>query len=495
MEQRRRYTAKQWQSFLEDAETRIDNDDNVYSDTNSFTQDLISYMQAFERDNFTELTACLEEYQTAVSDTFFFDTYKHIGERRFKKILSHCKVLVLTANPIEKAILHYRITNKRIFVPEPSYNNLNGEEKEAREKKKQRIIRFFCDDTVFYVFKWHKYLVAHVHQGDTGTNTNMGSNAAVYSALNAFTPNVIISLGVAFGIDYKNQNLGDVIVSKRLFPYSENKRINALIKPNRTQDQTIDRWLHVRLVNAPGFMEHVTYGDILTGGSVLSSFEEKDRICQGYTKADFIVGGEMEGNGLFQIGNPQKIPGVVIKGICDWGVAKNDIFQFDPTREEDFKDSLQAYAMNNAFDQCSRLMMDPEIFSVPKNADVKELKREQGIYRGCIIALVVFLFLVSMIQFYVNIPVLHFPVSEPLLTFLKQNASAEPIVFFLLAVSLQIVLFENSRTWKLIQDNKYYRNFEKEKEEGQKIKENGMDPTVIYEDLGNGFFQESSKKN
>lgn len=50
----------------------------------------------------------------------------------------------------------------------------------------------------------------------------------------------------------------------------------------------------------------------------------------------------MEGSARYQFANSENVPGVVIKGICDWGVSKNDIYPEDPKKEERFKDSLQA---------------------------------------------------------------------------------------------------------------------------------------------------------
>lgn len=73
--------------------------------------------------------------------------------------------------------------------------------------------------------------MAHVHQNETGSYKDMGSNLTIAEALKHFTPNVIISLGIAFGIDYNSQELGDVIVSRRVFPYSENKRDKDKVKP------------------------------------------------------------------------------------------------------------------------------------------------------------------------------------------------------------------------------------------------------------------------
>lgn len=244
------------------------------------------------------------------------------------------------------------------------------------------MTRILCETTAYYIFKWGKYWIAHIHQSQTGAWKDMGTNFTMGDALKLFTPNVIISLGIAFGIDYNTQNIGDVLVSRRLFPYSENKRDEDYVKPDRTQDKTIDDWLHVRLENAIGFLDGVTYGDILSGGSVMFSFKEKDRICLGYTKADYIIGGEMEGNAVFQYAKKVDIPGVVIKGICDWGVAKNGIFPDDPEREDLFKDSLQAFAMRKAVKKCKALFNDKEIFLSPQNVALKKL-REKYLFCKC----------------------------------------------------------------------------------------------------------------
>lgn len=320
-------------------------------------------MQKYAQLNNQELTKSFNYYDEAVSIDFFNKHYITINEKYIKTELSKCKVMIITANPIEKAVLHNKIV----------------------ENEKVKITRILCETTVYYIFRWGKYWIAHIHQSQTGAKKDMGTNATIRDALNYFTPNVIISLGVAFGIDYKNQNIGDVLVSRRLFPYSDNKRDEDYIKPDRTQDKTIDDWLQVRLDNAIGFLDSVTYGDVLSGGSVMSSCEEKDRVCLGYTKADFIIGGEMEGNAVFQYAKKIGIPGVVIKGICDWGIVKNGIYEGDAKREERFKDSLQAFAMIQAVEKCGSLFNDKELFSSSKNIASKKLKNK---YMFCLYGLI-----------------------------------------------------------------------------------------------------------
>ncbi len=358
-----KYSRDEWSEFLEEARCRR-NSESKEESYNDYKNEFIEFMREYAKLNKQELKESLEYYEEATSTDFFNKHYTTLNEMYIKSELSKCKVMIMTANPIEKAVLHHKII----------------------ENEKIKITRILCETTVYYIFKWKKYWIAHIHQSQTGAEKDMGTNATIRDALNYFIPNVIISLGIAFGIDYKTQNIGDVLVSKRLFPYSDNKRDEDYVKPDRTQDKTIDDWLQVRLDNAIGFLDGVTYGDILSGGSVMSSCEEKDRICLAYTKADFVIGGEMEGNAVFQNAKKIGIPGVVIKGICDWGIVKNGIYENDADREENLKNSLQAFAMIQAVEKCESLFNDKELFSSSKDIANKKLKKK---YLFCLSGLMV----------------------------------------------------------------------------------------------------------
>lgn len=370
-----KYNPQKWASFLIKAQQN-----DLPSDYDNDREKFLMYMRNYEERNGRALDLYYSYYKKAISPDFFEKHYVLLREDKLRGLLAQCKVMILTANPIEKAIFHYMMI----------------------EKSRRKIIRILNNNTVYFILKWGKYWVAHIHQNETGAYKNMGSNATINEALKQFAPNVIISLGVAFGIDYTTQNIGDVIVSRRILPYSENKRDEDKIKPDRSQDKAIDDWLHVRLVNANGFLEGVTYGDVLSGGSVMSSFKEKDTICLGYTKADFIVGGEMEGTALFQHAKSEGIPGVVIKGICDWGVAKNNIFPESSEKEEIFKDSLQAFAMVNAIEKSNPLFNDKEIFAVPKDINVRELKRKYKFSRNSLIISQLLIFLYGVLSLYLQ---------------------------------------------------------------------------------------------
>lgn len=290
--------------------------------------------------------------------------YSLKDETELIKELKDCKVLIVTANEIERDILHYKI---------------------AGECKEPKITRIIYGNVAYFIFRWGKYKVAHVHQHQMGSNRDLGMRRTLEEVLTVFRPNVIFSMGVAFGIDPTTQNIGDVLVSHKVFPYSENKVRDDLILPDRSQDKVIDNWLDVRFVNTTGFLEGVTYGSILSGGSVLSSDEDKARICRAYSKQDFVVGGEMEGSALFQLCASYDIPCAVIKGICDWGSCKNgiycDIWESEKEdkrpsskealeKEAHLKKCAQAFAMSQVYEKCNVLFQDPTLFSHPKTRAV-----------------------------------------------------------------------------------------------------------------------------
>lgn len=353
-----KYTIQKWDDYLDRVATRMEQN----APDNRYRNEFISHMRNYEKEHGKELSEAYNCYKNAISCGFIEKWYELIDEKELKCMLTRCKVMVITANPIEKAVLHSCVTS-------------NGQNK--------KIIRIICGTNAYFIFKWGAYWVAHIHQPQTGSYKDLGMNTTVNEALKHFKPNVILSLGVAFGIDFESQNIGDVIVSKKLFPYSENKRDEEFIKPDRSQDKSIDSWLDVRFVNANGFLDGVTYGGVLSGGSVMSSFDEKDKVCNAYTKNDFVVGGEMEGSALFQVSNNCDIPCAVIKGICDWGIAKNDIFPGDPIREETFKDSLQAFAMINVVEKCFPLLNDKTIFSTSKTKSIDEEKKKNKRLFAC----------------------------------------------------------------------------------------------------------------
>lgn len=215
------------------------------------------------------------------------------------------------------------------------------------------------------------------------------------------------------------------------------------------------------------FLDHVTYGDILTGGSVLSSFEEKDKICLGYTKADFVIGGEMEGNAVFQTAKRTGIPGAVIKGICDWGVAKNDIYLDEAEKneslnealemEEKLKDSLQAFAMKSAVAKCSLLVKDRGLFSAPKNENVECLRKQCKTARymmGVTIITQILIFMASLFFLFSRYVLKEISVGVPVFIF-------NPFIWFFGSLGILIVCLGAIKTSFKLSDRQREKKVEK----------------------------------
>lgn len=319
--------------------------------------------------------------------------FSYKDETELLKELKGCKVLIVTANENEKNILHYKV---------------------AEQRKETAITRIIFGNVAYFIFRWEAYKVAHVHQHQMGANRDLGMRKTLEEVFSVFRPNVVFSMGVAFGIDPQTQNIGDVLVSHKIFPYSENKVNDDSILPDRSQDKIIDNWLDVRFANTTGFLEDVTYGSILSGGSVLSSTRDKLRICRAYSEQDFVIGGEMEGSALFQLCASYDIPCAVIKGICDWGTCKNGVYcdnsdlECDDTpqdydsheKEAHLKTCAQAYAMMQVFEKCNVLFRDSTLFNHPKTRAIDMERKISNRLLGVSIASNAAILLILLFKFW-----------------------------------------------------------------------------------------------
>ena len=373
------YNKEKWDKFLKKARKRRDAKGKKHKKKyKKYEKKFRNGLNIFKKEHAEELVKYSKRYDFSTEKEFADKLYEEISADEIDRKLEKCKVMVITANPIEKAILHYEMAKGNL----------------------QKIKVIIHNDISYYVFEWGKYTVLHIHQLNCGADTEFGTSFVLNEALHHCNPHVIISLGVAFGIDPWNQRIGEVIVSERILPYNANKRKENKIIAIRNQDKRVDKWLYQRLSSVPGFMDGVYMGDILTGGSVLSSFEEKDRICCAYTETDFLVGGEMEGTALFTEANFKRVPGVVIKGICDWGVIKNeeDCKKEKKTKGEGspgesgypltnsvFKHGAQAYAMTKAIEKCGLLFNNQYLFSESKYEALQKLISERSGYHATLV--------------------------------------------------------------------------------------------------------------
>lgn len=294
-------------------------------------------------------------------------------------VLEDYSVLILTANPIEQNIL------TRKLYQESNINVTN----------KEKLCEIYADGCVYQFATVQNVKIVHIHPNSTSSFTVGGSANAVRSALERFRPKLVVSLGVAFGIDPKKQHLGDVLLSSTVIPYdvfnkdtdgvitlrsedkfSTHEALNAWNVLMRTQDFSLEEQEEDRLSLIERKLNFKwQFGTMLSGGSVLSNKDKKRALLQAAKKSgeEKIIGGEMEGTGVYSECRKPDIPCIVIKGICDWGAEKNswstaihivnqkwhekDILQSSEYPTNDFiKDCVQAYAMDHATEALFRLL-------------------------------------------------------------------------------------------------------------------------------------------
>ena len=257
------------------------------------------------------------------------------------------------------------------------------------------MCEIYADGCVYQFATVWNVKIVHMHPDSTSSFTVGGSANAVRSALERFRPKLVVSLGVAFGIDPKKQHLGDVLLSSAVIPYDIfNKDTDGVITL-RSEDkfcthEALNAW--DVLMRTPYFSleekeeERLSliernlnfkwqFGTMLSGGSVLSNKDKKQALLQAAKKfgEEKIIGGEMEGTGIYYECRKPDIPCIVIKGICDWGAEKNSwseaIHIVNQKRHEEdtlrsneyptndlIKDCVQAYAMDHATEALFRLL-------------------------------------------------------------------------------------------------------------------------------------------
>lgn len=321
--------------------------------------------------------------------------------------LQECTILVLTANSVEQNILTqklYKETNANFVAP-------------------IKLSEVYADGCVYQIAKLKNINIVHIHPNSKASFTRTGSANAIMRALVRFRPKLIVSLGVAFGIDPTKQKLGDLLLSSLVIPYDVfNKdtdgEITLLPEEKYYTHEALNAW-SVLLRNNEFSLEkeesnrvnligkeisfNWQWGAILSGGSVLSNEVRKRALLRAACKCgeENIIGGEMEGVGVYFECEKKSVPCIVIKGICDYGAEKNswgtaieiiDGLHSTSTKtqdipyvkltNDDIKDCVQAYAMDNAVEALLRLLRFDNNFldsySVPQDSKLTSILKKQS---------------------------------------------------------------------------------------------------------------------
>ena len=227
-----------------------------------------------------------------------------------------------------------------------------------------------------YIYKWQSSYILHLHAVETGAFTPGGSSDLTRYIVNhpLIKPNCILSFGICYGRDYKDQNLGDVIIPRKLYPWSIAQKIDQKSFKIKRDDYNIalDQFFNqselfptlrdycngedgkVIDYDLPGkegksihLSTFVRMGNMSTGEAVVSSADAKDLIKTA-NRNEKELGGEMEAYGIAkECTLYANLPCFIIKSICDWGEKKDIDVALEKsgmTLPSHLKDKLQAYA-------------------------------------------------------------------------------------------------------------------------------------------------------
>lgn len=281
----------------------------------------------------------------------------------FDKYFPLVSVVIITANKFECDTLNYLISVQ--------YGGLVN-------KRKDRI-HIFENSSLYsptaYLLKFESSYILHLCAAETGSYTPGGSSDLVryVSSNSMLCPSCIISFGICYGRDPDTQMIGDVLIPRKLYPWSIGQKIdeyqmkikhdnfNLNLEEKFSKEdiysfisqycdnedvRKIKKCININSEECE-FEIKVCYGNLSTGEAVVSSEEFKNKISYA-SRIEKELGGEMEGYGLAkECVYYTKIPCVIIKGICDWGELKNIekyLKEEDVEYPDNLKDKLQAYA-------------------------------------------------------------------------------------------------------------------------------------------------------
>lgn len=156
---------------------------------------------------------------------------------------------------------------------------------------------------------------------------NYGGSASKGIFFKIGTPaTAIVQVGMAFGVDPKRQQLGDVVVSSSLIPYDRKKVLahddhcrfdytGARFQPARPS--MLELFLKAVEENAWPYRIHV--GAVLSGGAAIYCTKFRDELVGAFQPSpEPIVGGEMEAVGLVSVSPADDPAWIVVKGISDF---------------------------------------------------------------------------------------------------------------------------------------------------------------------------------
>lgn len=219
----------------------------------------------------------------------------------------------------------------------------------------------------YFIAKFSEYYVVHVQCGKMGSISPTSAINTISDAIKLFEPKITLMIGIAFGVDNNEQNIGDVLVSECITPYNS-KKVQGGKETIRSNDAPASRLLIERFKSALSW-EYIL-NDELKAKKIISPILSGEELINDVNRRDELLafkptakGGEMEGVGLCSAAEG-KSEWILVKGICDFADGNKDLD----------KDNNQIIAIKSAISLCK------EVFSSRKgfcSIGLNPVKRHQ----------------------------------------------------------------------------------------------------------------------
>lgn len=213
-------------------------------------------------------------------------------------------------------VLVITVTEKETAAFMSRFQYLNGQKNCYIANKQTYSIGYFG-----------KYMVAHI-RSNMGIGRPDGALLTTYDGLADINPQLILMLGIAFGVNDKEQKIGDVLISEKVFPYELVKvgtQDNAQLLINRNSrvypdPDVINIFKNFEL---PGYK--VFSGTILSGNKLVDNIDYRNSLIK-LSNDEKVVGGEMESCGVAHAA--QRFGAskwIIVKSVCDFGDGNKSV--------------------------------------------------------------------------------------------------------------------------------------------------------------------------
>ena len=148
-------------------------------------------------------------------------------------------------------------------------------------------------------------------------------------AIDHWEPKAVIAIGIAFGMDETKQKIGDVLISTQIQDYELGRmNKNGTLTPRGDKPGSADtlrnRFRQTDATERRRAKDWPTlrFGLVLSGQKLIDNLDYRETLKTLFPGA---IGGEMEATGLYVSADAAKVDWIVVKGICDWGHAKDRV--------------------------------------------------------------------------------------------------------------------------------------------------------------------------